>query len=363
MSRIVILKPQAKRAGGLEKTASTLMNAFVERGCEVVWLTTGRPVPPQNVAVHGMEKTSWRRAKRLELFDAFTTSWLQNHKADVVLGLDRCRHQTHIRAGNGVHAAYLEQRAKSEGPLAHLWTRFSPLHRKLLAIEREAFESAGLQKVFTNSEMVRREILERFTVAPEKVEVIHNGVEWNEHAAPFAASFRDRRAEFRLLFVGHGYRRKGLRPLLQGLALLGKSDVILDVVGNDPNTAAFEREAKRLGVRAHFHGPQANLIPFYQRADALAIPSFYDPFANVTVEALSLGLSVVSSKHNGGVEVLTSETGVVIDELTNPESVADALRQIVQRPKTRARAEAIRASVQHLDFPNVLRRFVEGCCG
>ena len=47
--------------------------------------------------------------------------------------------------------------------------------------------------------------------------------------------------------------------------------------------------------------------PFYQMADALVIPSFYDPFANVTVEALAMGLFVLSSKHNGGPEILTKK--------------------------------------------------------
>ena len=58
--------------------------------------------------------------------------------------------------------------------------------------------------------------------------------------------------------------------------------------------------------RVTFFGPQKEIRPFYQFADALVIPSFYDPFANVTVEALAMGLFVVSSKSNGGHEILIS---------------------------------------------------------
>ncbi len=56
--------------------------------------------------------------------------------------------------------------------------------------------------------------------------------------------------------------------------------------------------------------------PFYQLADALAIPSFYDPFANVTVEALAMGLFVVSSRSNGGFEILDPSKGIIIENLS-----------------------------------------------
>jgi len=105
-----------------------------------------------------------------------------------------------------------------------------------------------------------------------------------------------------------------------------------------------------------FFGPQKEILPFYKKADALVIPSFYDPFANVTVEALAMGLFVVSSKTNGGSEALTKTNGVVVKD-----SLIDALETALKKPKTKERASQIRESVKHLDFSNQMRLFLEAC--
>ncbi len=370
---VVLVKQSAKQAGGLEKAALRIANAFLARGDRVTLLSTGQVTAPQGVEVHALQGSSFFRAQRLERFDAFVSSWLQNLQADVVLGLDRCRRQTHLRAGNGVHAVYLERLHALEGRLKQFARWISPLHRKLLAVEREAFEYPGLRKVIANSAMVGREILERFSLRNAKLEVIHNGVEWSEWSEHFASWPQARLnmcrelgldpAAFHFLFVGHGYARKGLRQLLQGLALLKRSDVHLSVIGQDKHIEQYAKEARKLGLarQVHFFGARSDVLRFYQMSDALVVPSLYDPFANVTVEALSFGMSVVSSKYNGGIEVLSPATGVVIDELLDPESVAEALRAAILRPKTELRARQVRASVEHLDFPKQLAKVLQVC--
>src|SRR5204863_7581839 len=66
------------------------------------------------------------------------------------------------RAGDGVHAQWLAERARMQGPLARLATRASPHHRFLLAAERALFTSPRLKAVICNSEMVRGEIARHF---------------------------------------------------------------------------------------------------------------------------------------------------------------------------------------------------------
>ena len=86
---------------------------------------------------------------------------------------------------------------------------------------------------------------------------------------------------------------------------------------------------------------------------------FYDPFANVTVEALCMGVFVVSSKTNGGHEILQPENGTIIDSLHDPESIAAALEYAMAHPKTDLSARQIRESVKHLDFENQLSLLTE----
>lgn len=350
MRQVVLLKSCAKSQGGLEKYASRIAEAFRQRGDLVTVLT-------------GEDGIRWPSFVRMERFDAFVRQWLERNEADVVFGMDRNREQTHIRAGNGVHAAYLKSRLFTEGRLKVLLCKLNPLHRKILELEKAGFENPKLKKLFVNSHMVKQEVLEHYDVDPAKIQVIHNGVEWEEMEADWQPG-REERDEIELLFIGNGYLRKGLDRLLEGLSLMKQEPFHLSVVGKDKGIDRYRMKAAELGLqnRVSFFGPSREIRSFYQKADALIIPSFYDPFANVTVEALAMGLFVVSSKHNGGAEVLTEENGAVIEDLLSPDAMVAALKKAMQK-KTEESARRIRQSVQHLDFSKQLQALMEGCDG
>lgn len=376
MKHIVLLKSHAANFGGLEKSAGRIASAFVERGARVSILTTGETFQNSpNISFHGIKTSRWPSFLRMEQFDRFTRCWLKEHKADLIFGMDRNREQTHIRAGNGVHDAYLQSREMTEGTWKKWSCRFNPMHRKILQIEKYAFENPRLQKLFTNSHMVRRQILERYKTDPAKIEVIHNGVEWHEMQTDFSkwpsmkqAALRKLglpESAFHFLFIGSGYLRKGLHQLLIALSRLTTKDFHLSVIGKDNKMAEYIAKTDDLGLsqNVRFFGPQSDIRPFYQMADVLAIPSFYDPFANVTIEALAMGLFVVSSSYNGGSEILTSENGLVIQDLLDPDSIAGALEEALKHPKTTLSAEKSRDSVKHLDFSMQMDLLMKACLG
>lgn len=353
MRQVVLLKSKWGSQGGLEKYAHRIAHAFMAKGAYVTILTTGNPPLHEPISFHSTKTVPWPGFVRLEQFDRFTAQWLKKNRADLIFGLERNRMQTHLRAGNGVHAAYLKTRSR----LCH----YNPLHRRILAIEKAGFENPSLQKLFTNSYMVRNEILAHYKTDPAKIHVIHNGVEWAE-MEPHFSSFTSG-SSFRFLFLGHGYQRKGLEPLLVGLSRLQNKDFSLTVIGKEKQIDWFKKRAAHLGLSRHveFLGPVANVQPYYKQADCLVIPSFYDPFANVTVEALAMGLYVVSSKTNGAHEILTPQNGTVIEDLSDPESMKAALETAMNRPKTIQSARSIRDSVKHLDFPHQMRLLMDHC--
>lgn len=375
MRHVVLLKSRSNNHGGLEKYASRIGKAFLERGSRVTILTSGKIPPDSEIPLIAIKPLPWPAFLRMEQFDWFVRSWLKKNPADLVFGMDRNRNQTHIRAGNGVHAAYLNSRLLTEGRRKVFFCRINPLHRKILELEKAAFENPKLQKLFTNSHMVRNQVLERYAIDPAKIQVIHNGVEWNEMELPFS-SWQEKREEglkkfflnpdhFHLLFIGNGYLRKGLDRLLLALAELKNEPFHLSVIGKDNQMDLYRAKAVQMGLkdRVHFFGPSEEIHLFYQLADCLVIPSFYDPFANVTVEALAMGLFVISSKHNGGHEVLTKDNGTVIEDLLSTDAFVQALQTAMKNRKTNAHATRIRSSVKHLDFSNQLKILMESCDG
>jgi UDP-glucose:(heptosyl)LPS alpha-1,3-glucosyltransferase len=298
-------------------------------------------------------------------FDKACHDYIQRHPTPIVFSLDRNRFQTHLRAGNGVHAAYLKKR--EAGLVKKLSFSLNPLHQTLLSLEKRAFEHPKLKLLFTNSFMVKREILEHYRTREEKIAVVHNGVEWERMGTPFslwqegrAQMFKEKGLDptaFQFLFIGHNFLRKGLEKLLYALAFMKKEHFQLSVVGKEKNLPFFVSLSQKLGLSSQvfFLGQQDNSLPFYQMADALVVPSLYDPFANVTLEALAMGLFVLSSLHNGGHEILSPEKGALIPDLNDPSLFAAELKKILHKRKTQESASLIRESVAHLDFSHQLR--------
>ncbi len=271
-----------------------------------------------------------------------------------------------------MHAAYLQKRKETDSFLKRLSYPLNPLHRLLLKIEKESFENPALKLLFVNSHMVKEEILSHYRVDPTKIEVVHNGVEWKEWEKDFqnwqqekerlASELKISHSSYQFVFIGHNFRRKGLDNLLEALPLLASKEFHLTVVGKDKNLASYQTLVQKLKLekQVSFVGPRSDIRRFYQLADALIIPSHYDPFANVTVEALAMGVRVISSLSNGGHEVLTEENGIKIASLTK-EEISNALQRALSKPKTKESADKIRASCAPLDFSHQLALITDRC--
>ncbi|MEI6241843.1 MAG: glycosyltransferase [Chlamydiota bacterium] len=371
---IVIIKSTIDKQGGLEKYALRIAKAFSERKKKVTILTT-KPQKPlledPYISYEWADGSPLFSFRRIEQFDRYCSSWQKKHQPTFVLSLDRNREQTHIRAGNGVHSAYLESRKWTDPSWKTFFHRYNPLHRKILEIEKTAFSHPKLQKIFVNSHMVKRQLQYYYPLSSNKIQVIHNGVEWGEMENDFCQWPAARKkiieelnlpsSSYHFLFIGHGFARKGLDQLLQALSHLSLSDFHLSVVGKDKNISVYQGLIKKLGLekKVTFFGPQKNIRPFYQIADALVIPSFYDPFANVTVEALAMGLFVLSSQTNGGHEILQSGNGAIIENLLDPASFLYSLEQALLHPKTLESSTSIRKSVKALDFSQHMDQFLQ----
>lgn len=334
---VVFLKRHAKAPGGLEKIANLLQKAFAAEGCKTMRFCGKK-----------------RALSFLDLyhFDKECQKWLFQNKSDIVFGLDRNTFQTHYRAGNGVHQAYLERRKRQENILKSISFTLNPLHRLILQYEKQAFEDPQLRVLFTNSEMVKQEILHYYKVKQEKIHVVHNGVEWQEWQSAFDATPFSSKWGLELLFVGNGFKRKGLLLLLEAMAL-AKKEMHLTVVGKDREQKFFEHVAKELRLQVTFVGPQKSVLPFYQKADVFVLPSLYDPFSNATLEAAAMGLSVITTHSNGASEII--QHGQILSTY-NPEELALAIDKAPQ--KTKERATLIRESVKSLDFAHQLHKMV-----
>ncbi|MEW6073117.1 MAG: glycosyltransferase family 4 protein [Planctomycetota bacterium] len=320
--KIALVHLRHAGTGGTEGFLNHLVRHLAEHGHEPVVVCRRHEEPPhpavrfvvrRSLAI-GAGMRHWRFAVAVERH-------VRRTAYDVVLGLGRTWSQDVLRLGGGCHRTWLETGyGAGRGRAIRAAGRARARHRVALWIEERALRPGVNRRVIANSEMVKRDVMARYGLPAEEVAVVHNGVDLERfHPRRRSGEGRQLRAalgigpdELVVLFLGHGFARKGLDIALSAFPRLRKErrDAHLVVVGHDSAAGAFATLARRLGAgeRVHFLGGRRDPEACYAAADLYVLPTRYDPFANSTLEALAAGLPVLTSDANGGAELI--EPGV-----------------------------------------------------
>lgn len=164
----------------------------------------------------------------------------------------------------------------------------------------------------------------RVHVAPMPVDVRHFGL------------VHDGAARSGILFVGRLNQQKGLASLLDALATQTLAGASLDVVGDGPDAASLRARAESLGVasrvRWHLLLTQASLVPLYQRAACVAMPSTEEGLGLVAVEAQLCGTPVVAYASGGLTDVVRLDAGGSLVTPGDIDGLADALAALSNHP-------------------------------
>ena len=271
------------------------------------------------------------------------------------------------RAGDGVHAQWLDNRRRALGAWGRLGVRLNPYHAYVLAAERRLFASERLRAVICNSRMVAGEIRRRFAVTDSRLHVIYNGVDLeafhprlrDQHRHAVRARLGIADSEMIYLMVGSGFERKGVPQLLEAFARLRNPATRLAIVGADRRTDALRRRADALGLgrRVIFAGPQGEVRSWYGAADCFVLPTLYDPFPNAALEAMASGLPVITSSSCGAAELIVEgDNGFVCDAL-DIAALADRMASI-DPAAARTMGERAREAVAGLDLAAMAGRLM-----
>ncbi len=204
------------------------------------------------------------------------------------------------RAGDGVHKVFLNIEQKSKTNL---------LHPVYLFLEKQCFNKA--KHIIANSQMIKNEIINTYGISSKKITVIYNGI--RQKVTNYQQSFDKLSKEFSikqeqkiLLYVGSGFKRKGVKEFLKIIAKLNNLDIKAFVVGKEKNLDYYLELSKELGINDQivFTGPREDVDDFYTISDIFLFPTHYEPFSNVVLEAMSFENVVFTTKQNGASEIL-----------------------------------------------------------
>ncbi len=252
-------------------------------------------------------------------------------------------------------------------------------------MERTAIEQASA--IIAVSRETRDDVLRLFDVAPERVHVIHNGIDPEEYRPVTDTDVLTRLGidpgrPF-LLFVGRITRQKGIIHLVRAIPHIDP-DVQIVLAAGAPDTPEIGREMEQ-GVAEAAAGrpgviwiremlPRQETIQLYTHAAIFCCPSVYEPFGIINLEAMACETAVVASAVGGIPEVVVPEqTGLLVDPVLRPgtfepqdpqafsQALATAINRLARDPALRTRfGTAGRARVvEHFSWDAIAQSTIE----
>lgn len=204
-------------------------------------------------------------------------------------------------------------------------------------------------RVIVCSNAMRAEVQRLFGLGDDKVTVIPNGITSPQgmpvRSLPPRESFAA--PDERLLFhIGRLVPEKGAGILLEAMPMLLRQHQVRLVIGGvGPYADELRRRAEHLGVahRVRFTGwvSDAEAQALYRYADVVAVPSTYEPFGIVALEAMAAGAPVVVSDVGGLSEIIRHGENGLKAHPGNPVSLADQISRLLgEKPLARRLAAA-----------------------
>lgn len=250
------------------------------------------------------------------------------------------------------------------GRLKNDATRNGAEREPALRIAEEARIVGAADRIVAATAVERSHLVSQYQADPARIAVIPCGVDTElfmpgDPAAARAALDLDDRP--RLLYVGRLAPIKGLETLLDGMARLraGGSRAHLCIVGGDADEPLDGHEGELrarlapldLGGAVTFVGPQPQerLRTWYVAADATVLPSYYESFGMVALEAMACGSPVIASRV-GGLQTTVRDrvTGVLVPD-HDAAALAETLARVLADTDLRWRLgrEGVRWAAQH----------------
>jgi glycosyltransferase involved in cell wall biosynthesis len=210
-------------------------------------------------------------------------------------------------------------------------------------------------------EAIRSEGIEaRFEVVPNAVDLALF------HPPAAGASGTDSEGRKRMIFVGNleATGVKGFPTLIEALKLLaaGRSDWVLDVVGDGPSRREYQGrvEAEGLGGRVSFRGgvPKAMVAEMMRSSYLFVMPSNFETQGAAILEAMSSGLPIVATEVGGIPESVSEKDGLLVPP-RDPAALAVALDRVLSEPGLFDRGDIARRAAARFGLASIGSRLAQ----
>ncbi len=303
----LLTKSLIPESGGAERYALQLTLGLAQLGHEIhIFCPKFSGITLENVIHHPIPAITPDIAK-------YAKKEIPN---SIIYSLVPCFPIDAYRAGDGVHIHW--QHLKYPNPIlrcisAFISGRFSQFH-----LEKMIYSySQNCKVIIANSFLVKQHIEQYYPLSKNRIHVVHNGVDTNIFHPLEKKSRQEWLAKQGInfngqiwLFAANNWERKGLRTLLLAAKpfLVQKESIV--IVAGRGKIAKWQAWLKKENItQGVFFIGSSNLMPFwYAYSDIFILPTWYDPFSNVCLEAMASGTPVITTLENGASEIIQANS-------------------------------------------------------
>lgn len=310
--KLAIVRRRFASAGGAERFIENTMAALSGSGVEVTLVAeAGDGLPADSDRFLRLPSAKGSRTRRYQAFQTAVSEAVRRSSFNLVQSHERLVDADLFRAGDGVHAAWVERLKRERAWWRRPLLDADPFHRHLMMTERRMARETDMIFV-ANSAMVARELKDWLDLPDARIRVIENGVDLDIFRPPTAEERDSARAGFGLMpddrvvgFVGSGFERKGAFALVEALAMPELDGVKALIAGRDKRSSGLARRIEQLGLGGDVKmlGAVSGVAGLLHACDAFALPTLYDPMPNAALEAIACGLPIVTTPDAGIGEV------------------------------------------------------------
>lgn len=221
---------------------------------------------------------------------------------------------------------------------AHGWafTEGAPFLRKVILLLAEKLAGCYCKKIICVSDFDRNLVLKYKIASPDKITVIHNGVEMTQINADIKQ--KDAEKSLKIVFVGRLTQPKDPLLLLKSFNSLSsklRNKAQISIIGEGPRRKDLEKFIKgnKLEGKIKLLGSisREKVFEVLKKSDIFVLPSNYEGFPYTILEAMSCGLSVIASNVGGVSEIVDENCGMLIKR-GDKEGLKKVLEKLIENP-------------------------------
>jgi UDP-glucose:(heptosyl)LPS alpha-1,3-glucosyltransferase len=362
------------KRGGMERCIVNLSKELVDRNNEVHIFANkyNKEDKDPRIIFHKVPIIRAGNLLKILSFLYFSQRLLSKERFDLVYGFGNTIKQDVYRVSGCQKTWQYESLKIYRNPFLRLLKKIRriifPSYLLSSLIEYCQLNTNGNRRIITVSNQTKNELINQYKIDPKKIEVIYNGIDLEEFLIEKKDIMRKQirnqyglgEDEFIILFVANDFRRKGLEYLIRAIAELNQGKIL--VVGNG-RRRYYKNMANKLGIkdRILFIGSIDKDLPlYYAGSDIFVFPTFYDPLANVCLEAMAMGLPIITTKSNGISEVLTEgKQGFIIDKPNDYKLIAQKINILFDKNLREQMSNEARKLAENYSLSNNVNKVLE----